>query len=64
MRDTTYADSQLERHFLRVQPPHRRGEPWPAYFGIRPTLPDGRTPKIKIADAPRDRPRRGTRAGA
>jgi hypothetical protein len=51
MRDTTYADSQLERHFLRVQPPYRPGEPWPAYYGIRPTLPDGRTPKIKIADA-------------
>jgi integrase len=50
-RDTTYADSQLERHFLRVQPPYRPGEPWPAYFGIRPTLPDGRTPKIKIANA-------------
>jgi integrase len=50
-RDTTYADSQLERHFLRVQPPHRPGESWPAYFGIRPTLSDGRTPKIKIADA-------------
>jgi hypothetical protein len=49
-RDTTYADQDLPRHFLRVRPPARPGASWLALYGIRFTLPDGRKTKLKTGN--------------
>jgi integrase len=41
-RETTYADQDVPRHYIRVRPPSQAGKRWPAEARIRYTLPDGR----------------------
>jgi integrase len=37
-RETAYADQDVPRHYIRVRPPTRAGQPWPAESRIRYTL--------------------------
>ena len=63
VRDTTYADQDLPRHFLRVRPAARPGETWLALYGVGYTLPDGRKAKLKTGN-PRTMDLKAARAAA
>jgi integrase len=62
-REIAYADQNLPRHYVRVRPPSRPGQPWPAESRIRYTLPGGRRVWL-VTGNPRTMPLPALRAAA
>jgi integrase len=50
LKETTYTDHALPRHYLRVRPPTQPGKLWPAESRVRYTLPGGRRAWLTVGN--------------
>ena len=49
-RATAWFDTALPRFYLRVKPPAKPGQPWPATYFVKYVAPDGRRRAIKVGN--------------